>query len=53
MGGKKKPAVDSLPAVINQESQGWQLFNPENFEDALKQAHDEPVTKPTRDFDLD
>ena len=23
------------------------------FEDALKQARDEPVTKPTRDFDLD
>jgi hypothetical protein len=23
------------------------------FEEALKQAQDEPVTKPTRDFDLD
>jgi hypothetical protein len=23
------------------------------FEEALKQAHDEPVTKPLRDFDLD
>ena len=23
------------------------------FEEALKQANDEPVTKPTRDFDLD
>ena len=23
------------------------------FEEALKRAHDEPVTKPTRDFDLD
>lgn len=23
------------------------------FEDALKQAQDEPITKPTRDFDLD
>ena len=23
------------------------------FEEALKQAHKEPVTKPTRDFDLD
>lgn len=23
------------------------------FEEALKQAHDEPITKPTRDFDLD
>ena len=23
------------------------------FEEALKQAHQEPVTKPTRDFDLD
>ena len=23
------------------------------FEEALKQARDEPVTKPTRDFDLD
>lgn len=23
------------------------------FEEALKQAHDEPVTKPMRDFDLD
>jgi hypothetical protein len=24
-----------------------------HFEEALKQASDEPVTKPTRDFDLD
>lgn len=23
------------------------------FEEALKQAHEEPITKPTRDFDLD
>ena len=23
------------------------------FEEALRQAHDEPITKPTRDFDLD
>jgi hypothetical protein len=23
------------------------------FEEALRQAHDEPVTKPLRDFDLD
>jgi hypothetical protein len=23
------------------------------FEEALKQAHNEPITKPTRDFDLD
>src|SRR5689334_12136142 len=23
------------------------------FEEALKQAHQEPITKPTRDFDLD
>jgi hypothetical protein len=23
------------------------------FEEALRQAHDEPVTKPVRDFDLD
>jgi hypothetical protein len=23
------------------------------FEEALKQAHKEPITKPTRDFDLD
>jgi hypothetical protein len=23
------------------------------FEEALKQAHGEPITKPTRDFDLD
>ena len=25
----------------------------QRFEEALKQARDEPVTKPTRDFDLD
>lgn len=25
----------------------------QRFEDALKQARDEPITKPTRDFDLD
>jgi hypothetical protein len=23
------------------------------FDEALRQAHDEPITKPTRDFDLD
>ena len=23
------------------------------FEEALRKAHDEPITKPTRDFDLD
>lgn len=23
------------------------------FEEALRQAHEEPITKPTRDFDLD
>lgn len=25
----------------------------QRFEDALKQARDEPISKPTRDFDLD
>lgn len=38
-------------SVESEKSRGDVLSR--RFEEALKQANDEPVTKPTRDFDLD
>jgi hypothetical protein len=38
-------------SVESEKSRGDVLSR--RFEEALKQAHQEPVTKPTRDFDLD
>ena len=38
-------------SVNNEKTRGDALSR--RFEEALKQAHQEPVTKPTRDFDLD
>lgn len=38
-------------SVLAERSRGDVLSK--RFEDALKQAQDEPITKPTRDFDLD
>ncbi len=38
-------------SVESQKSRGDALSR--RFEEALRQAHQEPVTKPTRDFDLD
>ncbi len=38
-------------AVQSEKTRGDALSK--RFEEALKQAKDEPVTKPTRDFDLD
>jgi len=38
-------------SVDNEKTRGDALSR--RFEEALKQAHQEPVTKPTRDFDLD
>ena len=38
-------------SVTNERSRGAALSK--RFEEALRQAGDEPVTKPTRDFDLD
>ena len=38
-------------SVQSEKSRGDALAR--RFEEALKQAHQEPVTKPTRDFDLD
>ena len=49
-------------AAARREALFEQSFNAEKnrddaltrrFEEALKQAHKEPITKPTRDFDLD
>lgn len=36
---------------LNEQNKGDALSK--RFEEALKQAHKEPITKPTRDFDLD
>jgi hypothetical protein len=38
-------------SVNNEKTRGDALSR--RFEEALKQANQEPVTKPTRDFDLD
>lgn len=38
-------------AVQSERTRGDALSK--RFEEALKQANDEPITKPTRDFDLD
>jgi hypothetical protein len=38
-------------SVVNERTRGDALSK--RFEEALRQARDEPVTKPTRDFDLD
>ncbi len=38
-------------SVDNEKTRGDALSR--RFEEALKQANQEPVTKPTRDFDLD
>lgn len=38
-------------AVASEKTRGDDLAR--RFEEALKQARDEPVTRPTRDFDLD
>jgi hypothetical protein len=38
-------------SVTNERTRGDALSK--RFEEALKQAKEEPVTKPTRDFDLD
>src|SRR5687767_9478264 len=38
-------------SVANEKSRGEALSK--RFEEALKQASTEPVTRPTRDFDLD
>jgi len=38
-------------SVDNERTRGDALSR--RFEEALKQARDEPITKPTRDFDLD
>jgi len=38
-------------SVADEKTRGDALSR--RFEEALRQAHDEPITKPTRDFDLD
>jgi hypothetical protein len=38
-------------SVVNERTRGDALSK--RFEEALRQARDEPITKPTRDFDLD
>jgi len=38
-------------SVADEKGRGDALSK--RFEEALKQAHQEPITKPTRDFDLD
>ena len=46
---RREAAFDQ--SVNNERTRGDALSR--RFEEALKQAKDEPITKPTRDFDLD
>jgi hypothetical protein len=50
---QEKARVEALfqKSVVAERNRGDALSK--RFEDALKQAQDEPVTKPTRAFDLD
>jgi hypothetical protein len=50
---EQKARRDALfdQSVVSERTRGDALSK--RFEEALKQAKDEPVTKPTRDFDLD
>ncbi len=48
---KQRREAAFAQSVTNERSRGDALSK--RFEEALKQAKDEPVTKPTRDFDLD
>jgi hypothetical protein len=46
---RREAAFDQ--SVTNERTRGDALSR--RFEEALKQAKEEPITKPTRDFDLD
>jgi hypothetical protein len=46
---RREAAFDQ--SVTNERTRGDALSK--RFEEALKQAKEEPITKPTRDFDLD
>jgi hypothetical protein len=46
---RREAAFDQ--SVTNERARGDALSR--RFEEALKQAKEEPITKPTRDFDLD
>jgi hypothetical protein len=46
---RREAAFDQ--SVSNERTRGDALSK--RFEEALKQAKEEPITKPTRDFDLD
>jgi len=50
---EQKARRDSLfeQSVQSERTRGDALSK--RFEEALKQAHEEPITKPSRDFDLD
>jgi len=62
-----RPELDDAQRILAEQAQRrealfQQSFNAEKtrgdalskrFEEALKQAREEPITKPTRDFDLD
>jgi hypothetical protein len=50
---QEKARVEALfeKSVVAERTRGDALSK--RFEDALKQAQDEPITKPTRAFDLD
>ena len=50
---QEKARVEALfeKSVVAERGRGDALSK--RFEDALKQAQDEPITKPTRAFDLD
>jgi hypothetical protein len=50
-GEKQRREAAFDQSVTNERTRGDALSK--RFEEALKQAKEEPITKPTRDFDLD
>jgi hypothetical protein len=50
-GEKQRRDAAFDQSVSNERTRGDALSR--RFEEALKQAKEEPITKPTRDFDLD
>ena len=49
-GALERP-LEERAAFLDERTKGDALSK--RFEEALKQAKEEPLTKPTRDFDLD
>ena len=47
-----RPELDAAQQILAAEKNRGDALS-KRFEEALRQANQEPITKPTRDFDLD